>query len=87
MCFLLLIGHNRIWQLSIDDETGSSADTLLLKNAIKTRMSHFCHKCILGRSKLRVQILPFIPADLQRSKKIGLTVYAVKSFDAKVSGI
>ncbi|XP_072048979.1 uncharacterized protein [Amphiura filiformis] len=74
-------GHN--WQLGNDSQTGNNSNTLLSKDVVKIRMAHFCIKCILGRSKLRVQIQPFIPVDLRRSKKIGLTVYALKTFHVK----
>ncbi|XP_072017192.1 uncharacterized protein [Amphiura filiformis] len=71
------------WQLDYDGETGNNANTFLSKDVVKIRMAHFCIKCILGRSKLRVKILPYIPVDLRRSKEIGLTVYALKSFHVK----
>ncbi|XP_072027914.1 uncharacterized protein [Amphiura filiformis] len=76
-------GGNAKWHPYFDGQRGVSPDVLLTKDVVKIRVTHFCVWCWLGGGKLRVQILPFIPVDLQRSKEIGLTVYALKSFDVK----
>ncbi|XP_072017101.1 uncharacterized protein [Amphiura filiformis] len=76
-------GRNANWLLHFDGKKGTIPDALLTKDVAKIRFTHFSLWCWLGLGKLRVHILPFVPVDLQRSKSIGLTVYAVKSSDVK----
>ncbi|XP_072037235.1 uncharacterized protein [Amphiura filiformis] len=75
-------GRDKTWKLVMDGQTGSP-NSLLTKDVAKIRITHCCLWCWLGRSKLRVQILPFVPVDLRTAKQIGLTVYASKSYDVQ----
>ncbi|XP_072022457.1 cyclic GMP-binding protein C-like [Amphiura filiformis] len=75
-------GRNPQWQLFYDAQTGSNQNTHLTKDVVQIRCEHFSPWWFLGR-KVQLQILPFITADLQSSRQIGLTVYALKSCDVK----
>ncbi|XP_072037085.1 uncharacterized protein [Amphiura filiformis] len=74
---------NEKWELYYGAQTESNQSTHLTKAVVQIRCEHFSLRSFLGRGKVQLQILPFIPADLQRSRKIGLTVYALKSCDVK----
>ncbi|XP_072022458.1 uncharacterized protein [Amphiura filiformis] len=75
-------GRNPQWELYYGAQTGSNQNTHLTKDVVQIRCEHFSPWWFLGR-KVQLQILPFITADLQSSRQIGLTVYALKSCDVK----
>ena len=81
---VLVSESDRKWQLVVDGQTGGGPYTQLTKDTAKIRISYCCLWCWLGRSKLRVQIIPFVPVDLRSVKQAALTVYASKSYEVEV---